>query len=121
MHRHIAGLIVSVCWATSSYAGPIVQDVGTGDFYERVDLNGVTWLDARDMAAAKSHLGLVGHLATITSQAETDFLLANLPVTGLGQPTEFWLGGFQNTSSPSFSEPGGGWEWITAEALAYTN
>jgi len=31
-----------------------------------------------------------------------------------------WLGGFQNTSSPSYSEPAGGWEWVTEESWSFT-
>lgn len=125
MRKQLTGVMIAIFWAIQSEAGPIVQwkieDGGNGHYYERVDLNGVTWTHARELAAASLYAGLSGHLATITSQAETDFLIGNLPVTGLGQPTEFWLGGLQNSSSPQFAEPGGGWEWITGESFLYTN
>ena len=32
-----------------------------------------------------------------------------------------WIGLYQNTSSPTFSEPSGGWEWVTGEPLIFTN
>jgi len=71
-----------------------------------------TWETARDASAASSYLGVNGHLATVTSQAENDFLLSLVPSTF----TNFagaWLGG-------TFPE---GW-LVGAEAgqaFSYTN
>src|SRR3954453_18984774 len=60
-----ADLIVH--WATS--------DGGNGHAYEFVDFGANTsWTTARDYAAARCYLGSGGHLVTITSQAESEFL-----------------------------------------------
>ncbi len=62
----------------------------------------VTWPEAR-LAAETSWLGTTGHLLTVTSQAELDFVQANL-----SHRSNLWLGGFQDLSAPDYSEPAGG-------------
>ena len=62
-----------------------------------------------------THMGLPGYLATLTDQAENDF------VYSMGNPQWHWVGGFQNLNSPTYSEPSGGWEWVTGEAWVYEN
>lgn len=60
-------------------------------------------------------MGEFGHLATITSAEENDFvasLLAGLPVT------EVWLGATQPDPD---DPPAEGWEWVTGETWDYTN
>ena len=32
-----------------------------------------------------------------------------------------WFGGYQDLSSPDYSEPAGGWSWVTGEPWSYTN
>ena len=51
-----------------------------------------------------------GHLATITTAEENTFVGNVIP-----NSVHAWIGGYQDTSSPSFSEPAGGWRWITDE------
>ena len=53
------------------------------------------------------------HLATITSQAENDFV-----VSLLTEPGSFWLGGFQ---PPDETDPEANWSWVTGEIWDYTN
>ena len=78
---------------------------------ERVEFNGhtyllvgtpMTWYDANDYC-----LRLGGHLATITSQEEDDFL-SNLAVN------TYWLGGTDRDSE-------GEWRWIIGESFDYQN
>ena len=59
--------------------------------------------------------GLGGHLVTITDQAEMDWIQANVPYD------RAWIGLEQNTSSPTYSEPTGGWEWVNGEPFVYNN
>ncbi|MCL1951780.1 MAG: hypothetical protein FWF60_03020 [Oscillospiraceae bacterium] len=76
-----------------------------GHAYKVYDL-GMTWHDAKRKC---EELG--GHLATITSQAEQNF------IEGLITNHErniYWLGGTDETQS-------GQWEWVTGEPFEYTN
>ena len=91
---------------------PIVNP-GNGHSYLVVN-DGPDWHVARAGAEAMNFNGLTGHLVTITDQAEHDWIVANLTFT---RP---WIGLIQNTSSSTYAEPGGGWEWITGEPLVFT-
>src|SRR5262249_25165438 len=68
-----------------------VQDLGSqGHYYEFVR-GALTYQDARIAAANRTFAGLPGHLATITSAAENDFISTNF---NTGNPAEFaWIGG----------------------------
>ncbi|MBL4657378.1 MAG: hypothetical protein JKX73_05210, partial [Flavobacteriales bacterium] len=55
-----------------------------------------------------------GHLATMGSAAENTFVGAYNP------GTFYWIGFYQNMASPSYTEPAGGWEWITGEPVIFT-
>jgi hypothetical protein len=80
----------------------------------------MSWGGARGFAESQSYLGVPGHLVTITSAAERDFLIANnLPDAVLDAGA--WIGAYQDTSAPDYSEPAGGWRWITGEAWVFTN
>ena len=65
--------------------------------------------------------GVHGFLTTDTSTAETSFLATTFGYLGDTAFQGGWLGGFQNTSSPDYSEPAGGWQWVTGEPWSYTN
>src|SRR5688572_7090151 len=88
-------------------AAPVPFD---GRFYEVVVVSGITW-DAANAAANSRTCGLScgpaqqnlqGHLATINTLAENNFIQTlNQPP---GNRTELWIGGFQQSGSP---EPGG--------------
>ena len=63
--------------AGAAQAAPTQWTVGSGGnghWYEFVSLPGGSWDAAKTAAAATTHLGLQGHLATITSAAENSFL-----------------------------------------------
>jgi hypothetical protein len=99
--------------ASASHAGNEVCDV-TGHCYEVVTpLGGVNWTDARDAAAAMTHNGVSGHLATLTSTAETDFVAQNVP--GAVGNTYNYFGGYR------VGITGNNWAWVTGEAWDYTN
>ena len=64
---------------------------------------------------------LGGHLATIEDQTENDAIFQNITgAAGCGNH-QAWIGLFQNTNSSNYSEPAGGWEWVTGEPLVFTN
>jgi hypothetical protein len=93
-------------------AAPIV-DPATGRAYELVLTPDLNWHQAVDAAAQMSWAGRQGHLATITTLAEQTFVVANLG--GGPQINCCWVGGYQDRSAANFSEPFGGWKWITGE------
>jgi len=91
-----------------------VFNPANGSYYRLV--NGLLdWQSASAAAQASSWQGTQGHLATITSQAELDFILLNVT------PSRPWIGLFHNTSAPNYSEPGNGWEWVTGEPFVFSN
>ncbi|MAB81886.1 MAG: hypothetical protein CMJ24_00415 [Phycisphaerae bacterium] len=78
-----------------------VDDGGNGHRYEVVvPEDGITWTDARAAAEAAG-----GYLATLTSQAEFEF------VESLDHPTKGWVGGYRTGSD---------WYWVTGESFEAT-
>lgn len=72
--------------------------------------NPTTWSYAKKYCES-----LGGHLATVTSQGEQDFLSSIV----LGHNEQYyWLGGFQPNGS---EEPSGNFQWVTGEPLTYTS
>ena len=116
--KHLLALLLCVGGVPAGVADVVIWSVasgGNGHGYEFISAPTLPWADAR--AAAELHVfeGVAGHLATITSAEENDFILNNV----LGTPGPFyWIGGAQN---PAGVEPGGGWEWVTGESWGYTN
>ncbi len=92
---------------------PIVNPAN-GHSYRLVNGH-VDWLTAKAEAEAAMLGGQPGHLVTISDQAEADWLVSQFPNT---RP---WIGLFHDTTDPNYSEPGGGWVWVTGEPLTYTN
>lgn len=90
-----------------------VENGGNDHWYGIVYVgNGSCWNDVRVEAESYG-----GHLATITSQEEQDFLEANI------YDSSVWMsiGGYQDLNDPDYSEPGGGWKWVTGEPMDYTH
>ncbi len=88
-----------------------VQDGGNGHWYQLVLDGHPSWTQAKSQAEQRG-----GYLATLTSEAENDFA-RQLP-SGL---SAMMLGGFQDLASPNYSEPAGGWRWVTDEPWNFTN
>ena len=94
---------------------------GNGHFYKVVAVpEGITWIEANRRAIAAG-----GHLATITSKAENDFVfaLADQPecwnrMDGGPWLMGPWIGGVQAEGAP---EPNGGWQWVTGEPFEFAN
>lgn len=127
MHAARSSTVSAVCTAalvwTASPAAAVAPPpaepgvwAGNGHRYEVVSAPYVTWVEARDAAAAltwgEGDL-CPGHLATPTSAAENDHVLATFGADALFTK---WLGGIQ----PSGEEVETGWEWITGEAWDFT-
>ena len=120
MRRHVITLSLAVVTLSSIVtAAPVQWAVGgggNGHYYELVENIGLTWYEAQIEAESLSHMGVTGHLATITSAAENTFLVSAL--LGEAPAWGYYIGGYQPAGSP---EPDGNWQWITGEAWTYAN
>jgi Lectin C-type domain len=107
--------MLTLCFLGSFVAGTAVGQTlweENGHYYLIVEQE-TTWQQARLLAESMVFMGVQGHLATITSEAENTFV-----TTQLGDTAGAWLGGAQPLGS---EEPAGGWRWITGEPWVYTN
>jgi hypothetical protein len=94
---------------------------GNGHAYEvRVNGGTLSWESARLQA---NNLG--GHLATISSMGEDDFVAALVLASddawtsdSSGSWSGPWLGASQ---APDAGEPAGGWGWVTGEPFVYSH
>ncbi len=105
-----------LCISTPTLAVPTCWS-GNGHCYENITDDLITWQDAKIAAENLTFKGVRGHLATITSQAEQDFINTLTPPQDQEPPfggTRGWIGGFQQTD-------GAPYEWVTGEAFIYTN
>ena len=102
----IAAQASEVQWKTA--------DGGNGHWYELVvSPTSLTSYEAKAAAEARG-----GYLVTVTSQAETGFLVSAIG----GEDIKCaWLGAYQDRTDPAYTEPAGGWKWITGEPWNYTN
>mgnify|MGYP000020604656 CR=1 FL=1 len=98
----------------SALAAPVLNP-DNSHFYEVVKADAISWEDAEAWAASMSHNGVAGHLATLTSRAEDEFvdaLRAEAVANGQLTQAQVWVGGFQ---APNSNEPGEGWQWLNDE------
>lgn len=92
-------------------AAPI-YNAANGHYYEAITVSGgITWTNAN---IAANNPSLQSHLVTITSQEESDFLVANFPkAMGSESSYGYWIGARQYGN--------GAFVWVTGEAFVYTN
>ena len=89
---------------------------GNGHTYDLVTTSTpITWDEARSLAEAMG-----GHLATITSSDENDFVASLVTWQGTGVLERYWLGGFR-TDQLRAIEPMSNWAWVTGETWGYSN
>jgi len=109
-------LLVTFCCIVSVNATPVLNPAN-GHYYDIITgQHGITWIQANSAAQSLTYNGVHGHLVTITSQEEQDFINANF-----GQyfgTYAYFLGGYKPTRTP---DPTAGWTWVTGEPWVYTN
>lgn len=88
-----------------------LEDGGNGHWYATIYGGPSCWNDAQAEAEASG-----GYLATITSPEEQSFIAATMDVSYWN-----WIGGYQDPKDPTYSEPYGGWKWVTGEPWNYEN
>lgn len=105
-----------------------VADGGNGHYYQLVGDyldpdQRWSWEDANTMAESLTYLGLQGHLVTVTSAAENQFLIDTFHTAN---PYPTWLGFTDSEAfggTESFGQPNpqvDGWVWVTGEAVTFT-
>ena len=102
-----------IAQASTSY-----YDEGNKHYYEFVDFADIglssSWNAARDYSSTLSLTGVsgyVGHLATLTSKAEDDFVWGLHYANGDSLASGRFLGAYKDTA----------WQWVTGESFSYTN
>jgi hypothetical protein len=95
-----------------------VPNPANGHFYELVNAAGIDWSAARAAASEMTQGGPLcsGHLATVTSQEENNFIVSAFTAGALSNK---WIGGFQDGANSSTVNDG--WQWVTGEPWSYTN
>ena len=95
-------VIVCVMAVCKLEAAPVYYS-GNSSYYELIDSQ-VTWWEANTATSSMSFDGRAGHLATITSAEENQFILDTF-IPHL-VPYGFWLGG-------NDIDVEGEWRWVT--------
>ena len=125
MNRYV--MSVAVLAVTGSVCAQAVQwpeaEGGNGHWYEAVYVGpNLSWSMANSLTIQSG-----GYLATPVTSEEDNWIISTLlsDDTHWGYNNNYaygpHIGGWQNFDSPDYSEPGGGWEWITEETFDYSN
>jgi hypothetical protein len=125
--RNVCGTILLLLipgWLVAAPVAWLAEDGGNGHLYEVVvagDGAWPTWFTANDAAVAMG-----GYLATITSEAEYDFILSVSPLNAfigghLGANTNGpYIGGYQALAPEETDDQRrAGWSWVTGEPWVY--
>jgi hypothetical protein len=97
-------LAIAMALMTSAPLQAAVALGPTGNAYEFVAASGISWDEADTAARSATYLGVAGHLATIFTASENDFVLGLLSnIDG-----SVWLGG-------SDAQEEGTRQWVTGE------
>ena len=91
-HVSLLGVGLVFCWVGQLAAEPVRWD-GNGHYYDLILDFRITWSAARLAAESSSFHGVPGHLVTITSAEENEFINSTLN-TGLDDQFA-WTGGYE--------------------------
>lgn len=99
----------------ASIGSPVCAQIynpDNGHYYQFVSAN-ATWEQAREQASQMRFAQTAGHLATLTTPDEVEFVVAThgyqFPAGFGGAPV--WIGGYKDTA----------WRWVTGEPFDYTS
>ena len=111
----VADINTAMAWVSFRPEAPVpspyfqwTADSGGNDHWYEYVSTPLNWDAAQADAVNRG-----GTLATLTTEAETNFM-ASQELSG-----DLWIGGYQDRSGFTFSEPLAGWTWITGEAWDY--
>jgi hypothetical protein len=116
---HINRIALALSLSVASFSSHAISfNPANGHYYQVIDFSEVgrmNWNEAKSYAEGLIHEGLTGHLATITSQEEDDF------VWNIGGEGRF-LGGFDtSTQDSSGNWIHNAWQWVTGETFSFSN
>jgi hypothetical protein len=94
-------------------AGSVYQNSSNGHYYQ-LFTGSATWNAANSFTSSLSYSGYQGHLATVTSQDENNWLLNTFGGAALADKS---IGGTQAAGSLTRDS---GWSWITGETWSFT-
>ncbi len=128
MRTAIAAAWATLCFAScgTTFGAPVQWPTsvgGNGHWYEAfgesptTDGSFMRWDDAKVAAENMEFMGSTGHLATITSQEENEYLTETFPAS-MFNGALLYIGGFQPEDA---DEPDGDWMWVSGEEFTYTN
>ncbi|MGV9005029.1 LamG-like jellyroll fold domain-containing protein [Flavobacterium sp.] len=99
-----------------SFSAGAFNSFSNGHFYEYVPANNMSWTNAKTAAAARVYLNYNGYLATVTSQAENDYIQQILSA-------DAWMGASDElsqinsatgtTTYANQTSSEGKWYWVT--------
>jgi hypothetical protein len=99
--------------------GVYVLNPANGHWYGAIPMDHAPgWQEANAAAHALQYKGRRGHLVTIASAAENEFVTKHF---GRMLGGRFWLGGYKDRGAPDYDDPASGWRWVTGEPWRYTN
>lgn len=112
-----AFMMLLLFFTTSAMAVPVqwtVEDGGNGHWYEYISGESA-WDVANSYANSQVLDGITGHMATVSSEAEDDFIrsLVVRPDDVETWEGDYWLG--------AQVAENGSWQWVTGESMDYTN
>ncbi|MCX6583304.1 MAG: C-type lectin domain-containing protein [Candidatus Aminicenantes bacterium] len=101
-------LVINICCMFVYGDSDKIKNPANGHWYQRFDTP-MSWHQAKAYCES-----LGGHLATITSAEENNFVYLNVVVNPLSQVLECWLGATDEEYESI-------WKWVTGETWNYTN
>jgi len=122
-YRNLVASVGVLAVVSGSALGSIIEDAvynpDNGHYYAQVEVPGhIPWQRARAAAEEWTYNGVAGHLATITSDEESRFVVDHFEQAAIDM---YWLGGYQDFDSAPEDDPAAGWRWVTGEEWGYTN
>jgi hypothetical protein len=102
----------------SAEAQPIYNSTNNHYYEIMITDEPISWSDAKEDAELQFFNGISGHLATITTHDELNFILNTFFSSQSEMPPEMWIGGFRSGDNSDDSE---GWQWVTGEPFNITN
>jgi len=122
----LTSLFLAMCIASIVSASPIrweIADGGNDHWYEVIKVdNGINWEDAYSVSTSSTWNGFSGNLASITSQAENEFVSALVnDIDWTSASYGPWLGGSGSAVKDNNDQWIWTWSWSDGEDWGYEN